>query len=65
MGEIVTTLKMSENFLGLRKPMINGLFRHARECFLLKLRTFRNFQKNTPENTKKIEASVVMLMKSI
>lgn len=25
-GEIATTLKMSENYPGLKKPMINGLF---------------------------------------
>ena len=55
---------MSENYPGLRKPMMNGLFRRERGCFLLKLRIFRNFQKNTPENTKKIE-STVMLIKSI
>ena len=51
-GEIATTLKMSENSPGLQKPMINGLFRHARGCFLLKLRIYQKFQKNTPKNTK-------------
>ena len=45
---------MSENYPGLRKPMTNGLFRHARGCFLLKFRIYWHFQKNTPENTKKL-----------
>ena len=53
-GEISTTLKMSENYSGLKKPMINRLFHHARGCFLLKCRIYQNFQKYTPENTKKL-----------
>ena len=53
-GEISTTLKMSENYSGLKTPMINRLFQHARGCFLLKCRIYQNFQKYTPENTKKL-----------
>ena len=41
-GQIVATLKMLENYPNARKPMINGLFCHARGCFKLRFRIYQN-----------------------
>ena len=51
-GEIATTLKMSENYSDVRKPVMNWLFCHARGCFLLKFRLNRNFQEIHPKIQK-------------
>ena len=46
------------------EKMMNALFRHVRGCFLLKIRIYQIYKKNTPENTKKKKDSTVTLMKS-
>lgn len=40
---------MWEHYSDLRKPMINGLFRHARGCFFVKTRNILKFAEKYPQ----------------